>query len=390
MPGRRQPRARERPGSAYAVLEKVGTPGGPSVDEAIALLRRARGTADEALAVEKALENSADRNIPEPVRVACADVLAARGDEAAALFVGRVHDDGGARARVGSLRWVGAAPARGRYDRAGAGARSRGAGRRGSDTRGGPPRSATFAARSRGDESTIVAPERPAGPFRLLPARWRAAVRASSTRPRMSSSVERSRSRSTTDAAPIARRSSAKPASLRASPGPGSCGCLRRRSGGGLGRARVDPARVDPRSPPRRGPRAARAVRALGAATRARPRAGACGRLRPRRPEAGQRAAPSRRRRRARRFRDRARRRYAGRGREPRLCLARAPRRARVARPRRRVRVWSCARGRPASARVARDRRAGRRGGVSRALALRCLGPDAERPADAAELVRLA
>ncbi len=160
--------AREKPGAAYAPLEKVGLPGGPSVDEAIALLRRARGTADEALAVQKTLENSADRNIPEPVRVACADVLAARGDEAAALrlldgctttaglvLASDLFAGSGQLPRaVGTIERVLA------RDLAAPGARERHA--RWTAALGYVRRPAPR------DEATIVAPDRPAGPFRLL------------------------------------------------------------------------------------------------------------------------------------------------------------------------------------------------------------------------------
>ncbi|MFT3772875.1 MAG: FHA domain-containing serine/threonine-protein kinase [Minicystis sp.] len=68
-------------------LGKVGLPDGPSTEEAIALLRRVRGTVHESAAVTEALRGLGQRPIPEPVRVACADVLAARGDEQGALRV---------------------------------------------------------------------------------------------------------------------------------------------------------------------------------------------------------------------------------------------------------------------------------------------------------------
>src|SRR5262249_15607955 len=57
-------------------LANVGLAGGPTVDEAIAMLRQARGTVNEAEAVAQALSALGQRSIPEPVRVACADILA--------------------------------------------------------------------------------------------------------------------------------------------------------------------------------------------------------------------------------------------------------------------------------------------------------------------------
>jgi serine/threonine-protein kinase len=72
---------------AIALLRRAGLPDGPSVDEAIALLRRARGTAREADAIEAVMSAMGERPLGEPIRVACADILAARGDEPAALKV---------------------------------------------------------------------------------------------------------------------------------------------------------------------------------------------------------------------------------------------------------------------------------------------------------------
>lgn len=72
-------------------LGLLGAADGPGVEEAIALLRRVRGTVHEAAAVSEALRAVAQRGAAgdalEPVRVACADILAARGDEAGALAV---------------------------------------------------------------------------------------------------------------------------------------------------------------------------------------------------------------------------------------------------------------------------------------------------------------
>ena len=49
------------------------------------MLRQVRGTVLEATAVTWALRGGATRAIPEPVRVACADILASRGDDQGAL-----------------------------------------------------------------------------------------------------------------------------------------------------------------------------------------------------------------------------------------------------------------------------------------------------------------
>lgn len=68
-------------------LGRVGLPRGPSAEEAIAILRRVRGTVREHAAATKILQALAERPIPEPVRVSGADILAARGDEAGALRV---------------------------------------------------------------------------------------------------------------------------------------------------------------------------------------------------------------------------------------------------------------------------------------------------------------
>jgi serine/threonine-protein kinase len=57
------------------------------VDEAIALLRRVRGTLRETEAVAAVLEAIAEHPVPDPIRVACADILATRGDEQGALRV---------------------------------------------------------------------------------------------------------------------------------------------------------------------------------------------------------------------------------------------------------------------------------------------------------------
>jgi serine/threonine-protein kinase len=68
-------------------LADVGARGGPTVDEAIGLLRRVRGTVHEAPAVLQVQRAIEQHPVPDPVRVACADLLAARGDEEGALRV---------------------------------------------------------------------------------------------------------------------------------------------------------------------------------------------------------------------------------------------------------------------------------------------------------------
>ncbi len=67
-------------------LARVGAPDGPTEEEAILLLRKARGTVREAEAASRVLEAAEDRVVPEAVRLACADILAARGDERGALL----------------------------------------------------------------------------------------------------------------------------------------------------------------------------------------------------------------------------------------------------------------------------------------------------------------
>ena len=68
-----------------AQLTRVGAPDGPSEEQAILLLRKARGTVREAEAAARVLEAAEDYAVPEAVRLACADILAARGDEKGAL-----------------------------------------------------------------------------------------------------------------------------------------------------------------------------------------------------------------------------------------------------------------------------------------------------------------
>jgi serine/threonine-protein kinase len=79
--------ARSKESADIERLGRVGQDGGPGADEAIAILRRVRGTVHEHAAAAKILEAIGERAVPEPVRVSCADILAARGDEAGALRV---------------------------------------------------------------------------------------------------------------------------------------------------------------------------------------------------------------------------------------------------------------------------------------------------------------
>jgi len=152
-------------------LARAGLPDGPTVDEAIAVLRQVRGTVLEATAVNWAMRGAGTRTIPEPVRVAVADILAARGDDQGALrllegisstpgliLAADLHAGSGNLARaVGTIervlaRDLDAPGARERHQRWSA---SLGYGRRPT---------------SRLDEATVVAPPTgaAAGPFRLL------------------------------------------------------------------------------------------------------------------------------------------------------------------------------------------------------------------------------
>ena len=150
-------------------LALVGLLDGPTVDEAIAVLRRVRGTALEATAVAWALRGVGARTVPDPVRVAVADILASRGDDRAALRVlegisstpglilaADLHAGAGQLARaVGTIervlaRDLDAPGARERHQRW---SLSLGYSRQ-------PAR--------RLDEATVVAPQTTTGPFRLL------------------------------------------------------------------------------------------------------------------------------------------------------------------------------------------------------------------------------
>ncbi|MGK4004126.1 serine/threonine-protein kinase [Sorangium sp. So ce1036] len=97
---RGQPAAREA-GDDVARLRGAGAKDGPSTDEVIAILRRARGTPREAEAVAHLVAAMDERLLPDPIRVACADLLAARGDEQGALGV---LEGGVPRERAGAAR----------------------------------------------------------------------------------------------------------------------------------------------------------------------------------------------------------------------------------------------------------------------------------------------
>ncbi|HSQ63899.1 MAG TPA: serine/threonine-protein kinase [Polyangiaceae bacterium] len=68
-------------------LGAVALPGGPPLDEALALFKRLRTTSDEGAAVEALAHAQADRGLPEPLLVAAASAMADRGDPARAFDV---------------------------------------------------------------------------------------------------------------------------------------------------------------------------------------------------------------------------------------------------------------------------------------------------------------
>lgn len=72
--------------SDLKALRYAGRPGGPDAAQAILMLRSARGTVREAEALKAIAEALVDNALPEPLRIAYADLLAARGDEGAALL----------------------------------------------------------------------------------------------------------------------------------------------------------------------------------------------------------------------------------------------------------------------------------------------------------------
>lgn len=175
-PAAPEPAPQADPGGAetpFPVLRlgQLGQPAGPSTEEAITLLRQVRGTVAEAAAVTGALRALGPRGGAEPVRVACADILAARGDERSAIaalegvssteglvLAADLHASSGQLARaVGAIERVLA------RDLDAPGARERH--QRWSAALGYLP--ARGPAR-RLDEATVVAPAATGAPFRLL------------------------------------------------------------------------------------------------------------------------------------------------------------------------------------------------------------------------------
>ncbi len=74
-------------------LHTLGTPEGPTPEEAVSILRIARGTSDETDAIEAVLGAPA---LPSVVRLACAEILIERGEDQRALTAleGEVSTDG--------------------------------------------------------------------------------------------------------------------------------------------------------------------------------------------------------------------------------------------------------------------------------------------------------
>ncbi len=68
-----------------ARLAALGTPDGPSVDEALALLARLRRTPNEARALNELVNLSAGASLPEPLAIAAAAALIDRGEAPSAL-----------------------------------------------------------------------------------------------------------------------------------------------------------------------------------------------------------------------------------------------------------------------------------------------------------------
>jgi hypothetical protein len=75
----------ERADAIESFAARIGVEGGPRIEEILEWIRERRGTADEGTLV-RALAEAGPR-APEPVRVATAELLAARGDEERALQV---------------------------------------------------------------------------------------------------------------------------------------------------------------------------------------------------------------------------------------------------------------------------------------------------------------
>lgn len=82
----RPPREQADTGSSQTQsLARTGLPGGPDAAEAMLILRAARGTVREAEAASALGSALKERQLPEPLKIAYADLLVARGDEGAAL-----------------------------------------------------------------------------------------------------------------------------------------------------------------------------------------------------------------------------------------------------------------------------------------------------------------
>jgi serine/threonine-protein kinase len=84
-PAEPAPDAPPPPGRDLARLRKVGRPGGIDVAEAIGLVRSLEGSAEQTKVVGALLEGLDDDAAHEPLRVTCASVLEARGQRAEAL-----------------------------------------------------------------------------------------------------------------------------------------------------------------------------------------------------------------------------------------------------------------------------------------------------------------
>jgi eukaryotic-like serine/threonine-protein kinase len=68
-------------------LAAVGTPSGPSVEEALSLFAKVRSTPDEAHAIDRLLTQHARAPLPEPVIVVVAVALVERGDPSTAARI---------------------------------------------------------------------------------------------------------------------------------------------------------------------------------------------------------------------------------------------------------------------------------------------------------------
>lgn len=84
-PPRVPPPAPHRAEDPLERLGRIGLPGGPSELDVVDVLRRARGTEEESRALAGAL--AAGERMPESVRVLCAEMLVARGEDERAIAV---------------------------------------------------------------------------------------------------------------------------------------------------------------------------------------------------------------------------------------------------------------------------------------------------------------